>query len=84
MKDQERVLKRILNGLTSKGVCIFTAGGVDEFDEITNSYMGPAMYCSSLGLRKMLEIILDAECMCRHLEYDQYPESHAYFIVQRG
>lgn len=78
------MLKRILNDLTSKGVCIFTAGGVDEPDEITNSYLGPAVYYSSLGLRRMLEIILDAKCMCRHLEYDQYPEFHAYFIVQRG
>jgi len=26
---------------------------------------------------------LDAGCICRHLEYDQYPELHLYLIVQR-
>ena len=83
LKDQERVLRNVLNHLTAKGVYIFTTGGVDDPGEIVDSYMGPEMYYSGLGLRRTLEVILDAGCVCRHLEYDRFPEPHVYLIVQR-
>ena len=84
LKDQERVLKKILEQLNARGVYIFTTGGVDEPGEKVDSFMGPEMYYSGLGLRRTLEVIHEAGCVCRHLEYDQYPESHVYLIVQRG
>ena len=83
LQDQERVLKKILAHLTAKGVYIFTTGGLDEPGEKIDSYMGPQMYYSTLGIPRTLEVIAEAGCVCRHLEYDGYPESHVCLIVQR-
>ena len=41
------------------------------------------MYYSVLGIPKTLEVLSAAGCICRHLEYDQYPEQHLYMIAQR-
>ena len=84
LNEQERMLKRILGNLAAKGVFIFTTGGVDEPGEMIDSFMGPEMYYSSLGLQRTLEVISEAGCICRHLEYDQVPESHVYIIAQRS
>jgi len=36
-----------------------------------------------LGIPALLKIIDRCGCVCRHLEYDQYPENHLYLIVQK-
>ena len=82
--EQEPVLKKILHGLTSGGVCIFTTGGLDAPSEKVDSAMGPQMYYSVLGIPNLLKLISEAGCICRHLEYDQYPELHLYVIAQRA
>jgi hypothetical protein len=46
--------------------------------------MGPQMYYSALGIPNVLEILSEAGCICRHLEYDQYPEQHLYVIAQKS
>jgi len=58
-------------------------GGTDGPSETTNSYMGPPMYHGTLGVSGALQIIDQSECICRRLEYDQYPELHVYVICQR-
>ncbi len=83
LQEQEPVLKRILANLTPGGVLIFTSGGLDEAAEKVDAAMGPQMYYSVLGIPDTLKLISEAGCVCRHLEYDQYPEMHVYFIVQR-
>lgn len=83
LADQEAVFTKILGGLTRGGVFIFTTGGLDAPDEKTDSAMGPPMYYSVLGIPKTLQLISENQCICRHLEYDQYPEMHLYIIVQR-
>jgi SAM-dependent methyltransferase len=83
LADQEMVLTKILRGLTNGGVCIFTTGGLDAPEEKTDSAMGPPMYYSVLGIPRTLQLISDSQCVCRHLEYDQYPELHLYVIAQR-
>lgn len=83
LADQERVLTRILKRLTTGGVCIFTTGGLDAPEEKTDSAMGPPMYYSVLGIPALLQLISENQCVCRHLEYDQYPELHLYVIAQR-
>jgi SAM-dependent methyltransferase len=83
LEDQETVLTKILRGLTSGGVCIFTTGGLDAAGEKTDSAMGPPMYYGVLGIPRTLQLISENQCVCRHLEYDQYPELHLYLIVQR-
>lgn len=81
--DQEQVLLKILAGLGPGGVAIFTIGGTEGPSETTNSYMGPPMYHGTLGIPRTLEIITRAGSICRHLEYDQYPELHVHIICQR-
>jgi SAM-dependent methyltransferase len=84
LPEHERVLKKILLGLTSGGICIFTAGGLDAPAEKIDSEMGPRMYYSVLGVPNILRVLSETRCICRHLEYDQYPELHLYFIVQKS
>lgn len=83
LADHERVMQKLLAGLTPGGVCIFSTGGVDEPSETRNAAMGVPMYHSAPGIPRLLEIIAAAGCVCRHLEYDQYPELHTYLIVQK-
>ena len=83
LANQEAVLTKILQGLTRGGVCIFTTGGLDAPEEKTDSAMGPPMYYSVLGIPAMLQVITENQCICRHLEYDQYPELHLYVIAQK-
>jgi RimJ/RimL family protein N-acetyltransferase len=41
------------------------------------------MYHATLGISKTLHVLAEAGCVCRHLEYDQYPEAHVYLIAQK-
>jgi SAM-dependent methyltransferase len=83
LSQQEPVLKKLLNGLSSGGICIFTMGGLDAPSEKVDSAMGPQMYYGVLGIPETLRLLSDADCVCRHLEYDQYPELHLYVIAQK-
>ena len=83
LDEQERTLKKICGGLADRGVLIFTTGGLDGPEEKLDSFMGPQVYYSVLGIPKTLEILLESGCICRHLEYDQYPEQHLYLIAQK-
>jgi trans-aconitate methyltransferase len=83
LAEHEKVLRRMLGHLTPGGVCIFTMGGLDQAAEKSDSVMGPEMPYSTLGIPRTLELVTRADCVCRHLEYDQHPEQHVYLIVQR-
>ncbi|GGK71813.1 class I SAM-dependent methyltransferase [Amphritea balenae] len=80
----ERVLEKIFAALAPGGVCIFSAGGLDEPSDQVDDFMGPEVYYSALGVPKLLEVIAASGCICRHLEYDQRPEVHLYLIVQKA
>ena len=41
------------------------------------------MYTSAPGIPEILRILINARCICRHLEYDKYPELHVYIIAQK-
>ena len=84
LSQQEAVLKKLLNGLSPGGVFIFTMGGLDAPSEKTDSAMGPQVYYSVLGIPDTLRLLSDAGCVCRHLEYDQYPELHLYVVAQKA
>jgi len=77
------VLEKLFTQLTPGGVCIFTLGGLDEAGEKTDASMGPRMYYSTPGIPLALEVVRSCGALCRHLEFDQYPEPHAYMIVER-
>ncbi|MDY3562186.1 GNAT family N-acetyltransferase [Gemmata sp. JC673] len=83
LSDQEAVLTKLCRGLAAGGVLVFSTGGTDGPDERQNSLTGPPMYHATLGVPKALRVLADAGCVCRHLEYDQYPEGHVYIIAQK-
>jgi len=84
LADQEPVLRKLCGALSHGGVLIFTTGGLDAPSEKRDSTMGPPMYYSVLGIPATLRILTEAGCVCRHLEYDQYPELHVYVIAQKN
>ncbi|HEY2785752.1 MAG TPA: GNAT family N-acetyltransferase [Fimbriiglobus sp.] len=81
---QEAVLTKLCRGLSAGGILVFSTGGTDGPDERRDSHMGPPMYHATLGVPKTLQVLAEAGCVCRHLEYDQYPESHVYLIAQKS
>lgn len=83
LQDHARVLLKLFTALKPGGICIFSAGGLDQPEEKTDDFMGPEVGYSTLGVPGFLQVISEANCICRHLEYDQYPEVHIYFIVQK-
>ena len=83
LDQHEAILRKLCSGLTDGGVLIFSSGGVDGPDERTDSHMGKPMYHAALGIRKLIDIITQCGGLCRHLEYDQWPENHIYLIVQK-
>ena len=84
LAEHEGILHKLCGGLTPGGVLIFSSGGLDAPEERTNDLMGQPVYHATLGLPRLLELVADAGCVCRHLEYDQHPELHVYFIVQKS
>lgn len=83
LDQHEELLGKLCDALNPGGVLIFTSGGLDEPGEATNPFLGQPLYHASLGIPTLLEIISRKLCVCRHLEYDQYPELHIYLIVQK-
>ncbi len=83
LSEHESILRKLCAGLNAGGVLIFTCGGLQSPDEVTNPCRGQPLYHATLGLPRILEIISESSCVCRHLEYDQYPEMHLYLIVQK-
>ena len=75
---------KLCEGLTDGGVLIVTSGGVDLPGEVTNPCFGEPLYHAALGIPKLLEIVTRQGCICRHLEYDQFPELHLCLIVQKS
>lgn len=84
LAQQEAVLTKLCRGLAAGGVLVFTTGGTDAPSEKQDSFMGPPMYHATLGLPMALQVLAEAGCTCRHLEYDQHPELHVYIIAQKS
>ena len=83
LADQRPLMLKLMHGLEAGGVFIFSAGGLDTAGEHADAAMGPELTYSTLGIPGLLEVIAEAGCVCRHLEFDQYPEKHLYMVVQR-
>ncbi|MBN1970457.1 MAG: class I SAM-dependent methyltransferase [Candidatus Delongbacteria bacterium] len=83
LSEQKDLIKKICEGLNKDGVFIFTGGGLDSPEEISNNAMGPELSYSTLGITGYLDLISKCGCVCRHFEFDQYPENHVCFIVQK-
>lgn len=84
LDQQEKVIKKLISSLNANGVLIFSCGGTDDQGDHRDDSMGPEVYYSTLGINGFLKLFINLGCICRHLEYDQYPELHTYFIVQKA
>ena len=85
LANQAAILAKLCEGLSPGGILIFTSGGVDQPGDVTNPFLGQPLYHAALGIPRLLEIISQQGCICRHLEYDQYPpELHLYLIIQKA
>jgi predicted TPR repeat methyltransferase len=83
LEQQHPLMLKLMGALEAGGVFIFTAGGLDAEDTHVDSAMGPEVCYSTLGIPGLLGVVQEAGCVCRHLEFDQYPEKHLFVVVQR-
>jgi trans-aconitate methyltransferase len=81
---QPLVLQKLFAGLDHDGVIIFSAGGLEMPDERRDDGMGVPMYHATIGVPHILGLIEATGCKLRHFEYDQFPETHVYFIAQQA
>lgn len=80
---QRPLLLKLMAALNPGGVLLFTAGGLDGPAEHHDAFMGPTLYYASLGIPGMLQLLAEGQCVCRHLEFDQYPANHLVVIAQK-
>ena len=84
LAQQQQMLRHLCAGLAPGGVLITTTGGTDAPADVTNPCQGQPLYHAALGIPQFLAVLADCGCICRHLEYDQWPELHLYAVVQKG
>lgn len=83
LRDHAAVMEKLLAALRPGGVCLFTMGGLDAPAEKTDAAMGHPAYYSTLGINGIMDLVTRNQCVLRHFEFDQHPESHVYVVVQR-
>lgn len=83
LASQRALMLKLMDALEPGGVFAFSAGGLDTASEHTDSSMGVEVYYGTLGIPGLLDLIKEAACVCRHLEFDQYPQKHLFLAVQR-
>jgi 2-polyprenyl-3-methyl-5-hydroxy-6-metoxy-1,4-benzoquinol methylase len=83
LNNQADILRKLCQALTNKGVLIYTSGAVDEAGEVSNKCQGQMLYHAAIGIPAILKIIDKCQCVCRHLENDDWPSNHLYVIIQR-
>lgn len=83
LSEQKPVLKKMCDGLNSKGILLFTCGGTTGPEEISGGFEGERFDYSTLGVNEFLRLIIEFGFSCRHVEYDQFPENHVCIIAQK-
>ncbi|MGG7605597.1 class I SAM-dependent DNA methyltransferase [Massilia sp. BKSP1R2A-1] len=83
LAGQRELMLKLMAALAPGGVFIFSAGGLDEASEHVDDAMGPEVAYATLGIPGLLDVIREAGCIVRHLEFDQAPEKHLAIVVQR-
>lgn len=80
--DRQRlVLTKMCRLLNEGGVLIHTFG--DAIGAHTDTWHDDEFYYSSIGVNENLDTVASSNCICRHLELDQFPEKHVFMISQR-
>lgn len=75
---QEPVVGKLCNLLSEGGVLIYTFG--DTCGEHEDQWHGDNFHYSSIGIRANLALLASHGVTCKHLELDQWPQSHVYII----
>ena len=78
---QEPVLSKLCHMLAQGGTMIYTFG--DAIGTHTDKWRGQDFHYSSIGIAQNINILRDNDLSLRHLELDQFPESHVYAIARR-
>lgn len=84
LERQLAVVQKLCAALEPAGVLIFSAGGLDEPNEVTNPCHGVPLYHATPGVPNIVRTLRDAGMTLRHFEFDQWPESHVFFVAQRA
>lgn len=82
LKSQKPVLEKLCTLLAPNGILIYTLG--DAEGEHTDQWHGDSFAYSSIGINENLNLLIKHGLSIRHLELDQFPESHVYIIAQKG
>lgn len=80
---QRALMLKLMRMLEPGGIFIFSAGGLDAEHAHVDASMGPELCYATLGIPGLLDVIREAGCICRHLEFDQLPHKHLFIIVER-
>lgn len=83
LTEQAGLIAKISRWLSPDGVLLMSFGGTAHADEHRNQSMGPELYYATLGLAGYQQQLLASNLLLRHLEFDQYPELHAFLVAQR-
>ncbi len=79
----EAVLQKLCEGLSRRGVLLFTCGGGEERGIARGEFGGKSFEYSSLGVPEFVRLLWRFGCAIQHVEYDQYPENHVYMIAKK-
>src|SRR5262245_7719422 len=82
LERHESVLMKLCDGLSKKGVILFTCGGGEERGKFQGEFGGKRFEYSSLGVPEFLGLLWRFGCAIQHVEYDQYPENHVYLVAK--
>jgi SAM-dependent methyltransferase len=83
LEQQESVLQKLCEALSPGGIFIFTSGAVNEAGTSSNDFLGQELYHAVLGTPALLKLMDKFGCVCRHLENDDWPNSHLYIIAEK-
>lgn len=78
LNEQEPVVVKLCNLLAKGGVLIYTFG--DAVGEHDDQMKGETFHYSSIGINGNLALMAMHGVTCKHLELDQWPQSHVYCI----
>jgi len=78
LNEQEPVITKLCNLLAKGGVLIYTFG--DAVGEHDDQMKGETFHYSSIGIDGNLALMAKHGVTCKHLELDQWPQSHVYCI----
>lgn len=81
LKKQIPVITKLCKMLKKDGILIYTFG--DSFGEHESDWHNDKFHYSTIGINENIKVLMDNDCQCRHLELDQYPESHVFIIAQK-